>query len=356
MRDRRSFHLAIPLFLGTFIGSLFGVAAQLTSVIEGIEFIFAKSNPAPTLRIVGSHTVLGDGLSLATEWQEAFQELTKWTEKIPVVGEVERTVNMTIEGIGTFDGIKQAAQGKVDLLVASAPIPEEAIQQLNEQGISIRCAAEIGYDVIVFLTHLQNKVDSVSERAMTKILKGDYTHWSDVNPKWEAKPIHVFLRSGSGTTRLILDGFVGSHEFPSHFIECSDNTSCFDQMLATHGATYWVSAAWLYTQPDNYLHPFFIRHEKFELPQNPFHKDFKPDHYHPKMIRPLYMYVLRGGSISPVSSDLAKQFFEYVRGVQGQELLEKSHFYTYFDPPMKVKVTLPEGFGKRVNQLPVICQ
>jgi ABC-type phosphate transport system substrate-binding protein len=352
----KSHHIAIPLFLGTFLGSLFGVAAQLTAVIDAVEVIAAAINPSPQLQIVGSHTVLGHGLPLADEWREDFKELTKWKQSIPMVGKIERQVEVTVKDVGTHKGIEQAMEGKADLLVASAPIPDDKIKQLNRQGISIRCAAEIGYDVIVFITHLQNKVDSVSEPSIKKILKGEYTHWSDVNPNWEAKPIHVFVRPGSGTTRLILKAFIGSDEPRPHFIECPHNSACFNGMLGTHGSTYWVSSTWLYTQPSNYLHPFFIRHEKFELPQNPFLDDFKPDHYHPKMIRPLYMYVLSGGPIDPISSDLAKKFFEYVRGVQGQELLEKSHFYTYFDPPTKVKVELPEGFGPRSNQLPVVCK
>ena len=349
-------HITIYIFLGTFLGSLFGIAAQLTAVMDAIEVIVAAINPSPKLQIAGSHTVLGSGLLLVAGWQAEVKELTKWKQHIPLVGEIERNIEVTIKDIGTHAGIEQAMVGKADLLVASAPISDDNIKQLKRQGISIRCAAEIGYDVIVFLTHLQNKVDSVSERSLKNILKGEYTHWSDVNPNWEEKPIYVFVRPGSGTTSLILKAFIGSDEFRPHFIECPSNSACFNGMLSTHGSTYWVSSTWLYTQPSNYLHPFFIRHKKFELPQNPFLQNFRANHYHPKMIRPLYMYVLSGGPIDPISSDLAKKFFEYVRGVKGQELLENSHFYTYFDPPTEVKVKLPDGFGPRPNQMPVVCK
>jgi ABC-type phosphate transport system substrate-binding protein len=356
MDKTKSHHIAISLFLGTFLGSLFGVAAQLTAIIDAVEVIAAAVNPSPKLHIVGSHTVLGSGIPLAAQWQQDFKELTQWEQSIPIVGKIERQVEVSVKDVGTYNGIKLAMTGQADLLVASAPISDDQIKQLNNQRISIRCAAEIGYDVIVFITHLQNQVDSVSSRSIENILKGEYTHWSDVNPNWEAKPIHVFVRPGSGTSHLILKAFTDSDEHRPHFIECPSNDACFNSMLGTQGSTYWVSSTWLYTQPSNYLHPFFIRHEKFELPQNPFLDDFKPDHYHSKMIRPLYMYVLTGGPIDSISSDLAKTFFEYVRGVQGQDILEKSHFYTYFDPPTEVKVELPEGFGPRPNQRPVVCK
>ncbi|RKZ83533.1 MAG: hypothetical protein DRR19_18980 [Candidatus Parabeggiatoa sp. nov. 1] len=250
--------------------------------------------------------MLGEGLPLSAEWQKEFKALTRWEDSIPMVGTIERSVEITVTDVGSHLGIEQAIEGNVDLLVASEPLPNEKIKQLNNQGISIRCAAEIGYDVIVFVTHLQNKIDSVSEPSIKKILKGEYTHWSDVNPNWEAKPIHFFARTQSGTTSLILKAFTDSDKVRSHFIECASNSDCFNRMLGMHGSTYWVSSSWLYTQPPNYLHPFFIRHEKFERPQNPFKDDFKPDHYHAKMIHPLYMYVLSGGSIDPISSDYAK--------------------------------------------------
>lgn len=349
--------IAISLFLATFLGSLFGIAAQLTAVMDAVKIVATATNPSPKLQVVGSHTVLGHGLPLAAEWQKQFTELTKWSQKIAIVGEMQRQNDLTIKGVGTYNGIKLALKGEADLLVTSAPISNNKIEQLNTQGISIRCAAEIGYDVIVFITHLQNNVKSISKVALKKILNREYTDWSDVNRSWKSKPIHVFARSGSGTTRLILKAFTGSDKPHDEFITCKSNSDCFNRMLATDGSTYWVSASWLYTQPSNYLHPFFIRHEKFELPQNPFSKDFKPDHYHSKMIRPLYMYVLTGGPINPKSSDLAKKFFEYVRGVQGQEILEKSHFYTYFNPPTEVKVELPKGFGsEHSNQMPVVCK
>jgi ABC-type phosphate transport system substrate-binding protein len=210
--------------------------------------------------------------------------------------------------------------------------------------------------VIVFVTHLQNKIRSISVSSMEKMLAGEHSYWSDVNPRWDANKIHVFVRPGSGTTSIILKAFTGSDEFRPHFFNCQSNSVCLNSALSTPGSIYWVSSAWLYTQPLSYLRPFFIRHRRFELPQNPFQDDFEPENYHPKMIRPLYMYVLSGGSIDPVSSDLAQKFFEYVRGVQGQEMLEKYHFYTYFAPPTDVTVVLPEGFGARPNERPVVCK
>jgi hypothetical protein len=68
------------------------------------------------------------------------------------------------------------------------------------------------------------------------------------------------------------------------------------------------------------------------------------------------MYVLSGESINPESSELARQFLAYVRGVRGQEILESHSFYTLFDPPADVEEQLPPGFGSQPGQPPVVCR
>jgi hypothetical protein len=77
--------IASLFFLATFLGSLFGVAVQLTDVLDTVEKVAVAINPSPKLRIVGSHTVLGRGLPLSAEWQKEFKELTRWEEYIPMV-------------------------------------------------------------------------------------------------------------------------------------------------------------------------------------------------------------------------------------------------------------------------------
>lgn len=347
--------LPIFLFVATFLGSLLGLAADFNEATGLVEPFLEFLNPAPELRISGSNTVLGEGIEMASEWQQEFEAQKVWNVNIPLIGTVSRTVNVTVDGVGTTEGCRRAVQGQVDLLVASEPIP--CYDQLVAQGIEVKCMAEIGYDVVTFVTDINNDVKEVEKREMISMLNGSLTNWSEVGAA-ESEPIRVLARKGSGTTDLILRKFTDFTiaDWPSHFRECNSNDACLDLALTMPGSLYWVSAAWLQTQPPRYLKLILIPRERGKAAQDPRQADFDPDKYPAELMRPLYMYVFGGNQFDPESTGLAQEFLHYVRGVRGQEILEKHHFYTHFDPPADTEVELLPGFEPGPDGLPTICQ
>jgi ABC-type phosphate transport system substrate-binding protein len=240
------------------------------------------------------------------------------------------------------------------LLVASEPLTDERITDLQASGIKLTCAAEIGYDVITFVTDVNNTLPEISRRDMASILSGSITNWSQVGGA--DQPIRILAREGSGTTELVLQSFTGMKAYQDHFIPCASNDECLDTALSTPGSLYWVSTTWLRTQPPRYLRPILIRRAANLPPEDPFSENFDPDNYTLELIRPLIMYVLRSDKIPEYSTNLAKEFLLFVRGVRGQEILENHHFYTYFDPPADVAVPLPADFGPGPDGLPIVCK
>lgn len=345
--------LAVLLFIATFFGSLLGVVADLSDASGLALPVIEAVNPSPQLRIAGSNTVLGDGLTLASAWQAMFAEQKTETLDIPILGDLERTAQVTIEGIGSLEGLQRAAQGEVDLLVASEPLTSDQQQQLAQNGLEIDCAAEFGYDVITFVTDVNNPVPQISTRDMASILNGSLTDWAQVGGHDQA--IRVLARRGSGTTDLVLQNFTGDGTFRERFTACENNAACLDTTLSTPGALYWVSTAWLKTQPPRYLRPILTQRGNLPV-QDPLSETFDPSAYTAELVRPLYMYVLQGEGIAPESTALAREFLHMVRGVRGQEILETNHFYTYFDPPSNVPVVYPPGFGSGADGVPVVCR
>lgn len=356
--------LAIFVFIGTLLGSLLGVAADWNEASDLFTPLVKWLNPSPHVRIVGSSTILGEGIDMAAEWQEGYIENTQWEDDIPLLGTIERQVQMTTSPVGSVDGFGLAAEGKVDLLAASEPIPEAEIQKIAAQGHQIHCASVIGYDIITLVTDVNNDLQrAITVRELSSILTGGIKDWSEVGGP--QVPIRILARPGSGTTDIVLNALTGSNEFRSHFIECDSNSRCLDLTLSTPGSLYWVSKAWLQTQPPRYLRPILIQRGA-EAPTNPLsfeagiggqeREDFNPDNYPQELMRPLYMYVLRGDAIQPDSTEHARQFLGYVRSVEGQEILEKHHFYTHFDAPSGVQPVLPAGFGPTSDGPPVVCQ
>lgn len=366
IQDEKTYHhtsaqsngrLALFLFLGSFLGSLIGVAADFNDAKELFVDVVASFDPSPTINIVGSDTILGEKLHMANEWKKDFVELTKWKQHV-FFQEITRQVDVNIKPIGSHSGFEQAKQGKVHILAMSDPMSAHQQQQLKENGVNIHCAAEIGYDIVVFVTDLNNNIPAFSRYALRNILRGFFVDWSQISDRAEkSQKIQILARKGSGTTHFILDNFLNDDRFLSHFLTCESNEICLDTTLSMPGSIYWSSAAWLYTQPLQYVHPLLIQREDNLLPQNPLSDKFDVNNYPTEMMRGLYMYVLNSDQIEPHSLELAKQFFQYVRGIHGQEILEKSKFYTYLKPPKEVELVLPDGFGKQIsNELPVVCK
>lgn len=357
--QRSGQRLPLLLFVATFLGSLLGIVADLSDASGLAGPILQFVNPVPEVRVAGSNTILGEGITMASEWQQEFEKQKQWTVQIPLMGKVERTVDAQVDGIGSVRGFEEAIQGQVNLLAASEPLPEEEYQRLQQAGVEVQCAAEIGYDIITFITDINNQVGEISTRDMGSILSGSITDWSQVGGP--PGPIYILVRPGSGTTELVLKKFTGSGEYRPHFIECNSNSECLDTALSLPGSLYWVSVAWLRTQPPRYLRLILVQRGNLP-PEDPLKEaaedesDFDPDKYTVELIRPLYMYVLSGDQLDDKSTQLAREFLSYVRGVRGQEILESHHFYTYFDPPANVQLDLPPGFERDPNGVPVVCR
>lgn len=349
--DRR---LALLVFLATLAANLVALIGSLADASDLIVPTLGLVEPMPRLHIAGSATILGDELRLATDWQAQFEALTATEAALPLVGDVERTVKVTMAPVGTLAGIEDALSGRVNLLAASEPISSAALQRLATAGIGVTCAATIGYDVIGFVTNVNNRLPrALNAQELAGILAGTITDWSQVGGAPER--IRVFARQGSGTTDLVLRTYVGTSEFPAHLIPCDSQAECLNLTLSTPGSLYWVSTAWLRTQPRGYLHPVLIQ-EGQGSPVDPLSNGFDPSQYPADLVRPLYMYVLSSASMDTRSIDLAEQFLRYVRGVQGQQVLEAHYFHTHFTPPPGAAINLPPGFGLQRDGPPVVCR
>lgn len=349
--DRR---LAFLVFLATLAGNLIALVASLADATGLVVPVLDLTSPMPRLAIAGSTTILGPELRLVSAWSEAFQALHLDARELPFAGEVERKVRIGVEAVGTLRGIDLAAGGQVQLLAASEALNDADLQRLADAGVTIECAAPIGYDVIAFVTDITNRLARPLNRPeLVGILDGSIRNWSEVGGA--RAPIRVFAREGSGTTDLVLRAYLGRPELPAHFLRCGSQSDCLNLTLSTPGSLYWVSSAWLLTQPSDYLRPVWIELDPGPNADTP-GAQFIPSRYPPDLVRPLYMYVLRGEHLDARSTDLGVQYLSFVRGVAGQQILEAHHFYTYFEPPKGVVVRLPPGFGLRPDGPPVVCQ
>ena len=352
--QRQGRHLAILLFVATLLGSLLGAVADLSEAQVLVYPLLRRVYPSPTLDILGSYTLLDEDNGISDAWIAEFREHAANPIGVPVVGEYRQHPNietMPMDEVEAKQIAEDAQQGSV--LISTEPLDDDDLAELAQKGLNIQCAAEIGYDIVTFVGHLNDVNPPLSTQDLKGILTGEITDWEQLGR--DAYPINLIADPDSGTTELVLAGIAGTKELGAKYVRCDSDVECMNLALSTPGSLTWVSASWLKNQPEHYVNTIRIKGEN-SPPLDPMQETFDPDHYPPELIRPLYIYALRSASTPPASADLAARFVTFVRGIRGQEILEKRNFYTYFDPPIKTKVDLPDGFGIRVDDVPLVCR
>lgn len=328
---------ALLIFFGTLFGTLLGAVADLGEATQTIERFQEIFNPPPTLCVVGSDTILGLDLQLSLDWKRGFEERYR--------------VNVDIQAIGSGNGVRRAAEGGCAHVIAMSEAMSPAqYQTLQQAGVQVQCAAPVGYDVIAFVTDINNGIPSLQYRDLSRILSGRVQNWSVLDRRQDV-PVTIWARPGSGTTAHVMTRFVAPYtgdtidNFPpeANYAYCYGNEECLDQTLANPGSIYWVSVAWMLTKPPRYLRvmPILVNDEQ---PINPLQDDFSLEEYPSRLVRPLYLYVVITPNMTVEQAKLARDFLTYTRSVSGQDLLERRGYITYFDNVPNVPIELPLSF------------
>lgn len=328
---------AILIFLGTLLGTLLGAVADLGDAAQTLQNLGTIFNPPLELCVVGSDTVLAQELQLSGQWKTAF--------------EARNRARLVIRDPGSGAGVTQAIAGEcAHVLVMSEAMDGNQYNRLLDAGFSVDCAAEIGYDVISFVTDINNPVGSIRESSMRDILRGQITDWRTITRRISdpAQPIFVLGRSvaASGTTKHVMTMIANQDDFPAtvRYLECDSNEECLNMTLATPGSIYWVSTSWLRTKPARYLSVLSLFQNDDDLAINPLTDNFTLDDYPDTLARPLYMYVLDREGLNPETRTMAETFLRFVRSLDGQQILEQNAFITYFDSAADIPISLPLGF------------
>lgn len=352
-RRRLSLGTAALVFLGSLFGSMLGTIADAGEAIRNLQELQVLTYP--DICVVGSDTILGEELGMAAAWEDAFEENNDVRIKLVATGSGRGVQMAAAQGTDEFNDLadEYAPAGSpdcnsVEVIAMSEPMTEEQQATLAENDVEIACAAEIGYDIVVFITDINNPIREVVSRDMTSVLRGRIDNWNRLSTRY-AQPITILVRAGSGTTEVVLDRMAlwdseGGETFPeANYEVCDSNDDCLNRTLSTRGSLYWVSAAWMSTQPEQYLRVLSVS-DGDTRSANPLEEDVVLSNYLPQLMRPLYMYVVKTDETSDEELQFAQDFLRYIRGVNGQQILEENFFYTHFDAPRSIVVPLPEGF------------
>lgn len=110
-------------------------------------------------------------------------------------------VTITITGGGSGVGIKDVAEGKVNIGNSSRDLKSS-----DPQGLKWNLVA---WDGLIVIVNSKNSVKNLTKDQISKIFAGEITNWKDVGGKTNA-PINVYQRAvPSGTLDFFLEHFMG---------------------------------------------------------------------------------------------------------------------------------------------------
>lgn len=237
----------------------------------------------PLIGLVGCHSaeksIQIDGSSTVFPISEA------------VVEEFQKTVpaKITIGVSGTGGGFKKFCAGNLSIAAASRGISESEKKHCATRKIGYR-ELKIAYDGIVLVVNTQNTwVSDISLEELKTMweprAQNRIKYWSQVNPKWPKKQIHLFAPGvDSGTYDYFTKVIVGKEHASRGDITSSEDDNVLIQGISTDPLALGFIGFGYYAENKNKLKALSV---KGVMPsyENILSKKYAP------LSRPLFLYV-----------------------------------------------------------------
>ena len=277
----------------------------MTRLISLLVLPFILSIPATTLAAANAKDIditwAGCGIT-----KKAFMaELAKAYEK-------KTGIKVNLQGGGATKGIRNAANGSIDIGGACRPIIENDPEERTAYQVPV------AWDALVVIVHPRNPVKTISVRQLQKIYLGQITNWKELGG-WD-KPIELYIRRGkiSGVGRTLRELVFANfqQEFPGakHVMKSSGPLEKGVEENVLGIGTTGISSA---------------KRRKVKIldlnGKDPSYENIKSGSY--VLYRPLYL-VTKGRSSS---DDKVKDFITFALSREGRAVIRKAGSVPYSD-------------------------
>ena len=249
---------------------------------------FASSSQAAKIVLEGSTTVL----PIAQKAAEVFMQQNPGAEVV-------------VRGGGSGVGIASIMDGTCDIADSSRPIKDTELQKAVTNGKDIK-AHVIAMDGIAVIVNSENKLDGLSKKQVQDIFTGRISDWSEVGGT-PGKIVVISRDSSSGTFEafgtLALDG---KKVRPDALMQAS-NQALASTVQRTPGAIAYVGLGFMTGVKALTLDGVVPSKETVLTGKYRFG-------------RPLFMYTNGAGE------GLVKQFIDFVKGTEGQKIVDEEGF------------------------------
>lgn len=236
------------------------------------------------------------------------------------------------------DCIDSLLNKKVSLAVVTRTLTDQEHNLLKTQKRSAR-ETMIAVDAIAILANKDNPVDQLSLFDLTKILKGEYTDWSQVDAGNKTGKISVvFDYQGSSTINYLSDKLLDGGDIQGDIYAQNSNAKVFEAVQKIPGAIGVVGVSWVssdLSKAEMSAEELYNDSQKEDVTVTTFAEDVRVlpiagdtevygvqpyqayiyDGSYP-LVRKIYMIV------TGYTGSLQQAFYNFVTGFTGQKLMQ----------------------------------
>ncbi|MEN6611614.1 MAG: phosphate ABC transporter substrate-binding protein [Methanoregulaceae archaeon] len=214
--------------------------------------------------------------------------------------------NIQVSGGGSGVGIQAITKKTVDIGMSSRDL---TAAELSAQPLTVYKVARDGIAVVV---NPKNTIDNLTIQEIQDIYRGQFNNWNQLGGP--NLPIVIVGRdSASGTREFFYGSVMQSKAFSSQLIEKNSNGAVAQTVSQTPGAIGYLSIGYMDSS---------IKAVKLDLRNGTLIAANTDNVKNGSYPLSRYLYFITNG----VPSDEAKAFIDYVRGSEGQAIVEKDQY------------------------------
>ncbi len=271
----------------------------------------SSASPAPEA------TAGGGGTKLVIEGSDTLLELAqKWAEEYK---KKNSSVDITVTGGGSGQGITSLINGTADIADASREVSEKEKTQAKDKGVTL-VETPVARDGITIVVHPSNPVKSLTLEQVASIYTGKVKNWKDVGG-----PDLVITASGrdtaSGTYKYFQEDVLKKEEYRADMKSTPSNNAIAGNVSNEKGGIGYIGVAQAaeFTK-EGKLKEVAIAFKAGEAPVLPTPETILSGKY--PISRALYNYT-RGEP-----EGVSKEYLSFVTGPEGQKIVEEIGFVT----------------------------
>lgn len=143
-------------------------------------------------------------------------------------------ISISVSGGGSGAGIAGILNGNVDVANSSRELSEEEIKLAEERSLQL-LPIVFARDVIVFITHIENPLQDVSEESLRQMFKGEITKWPN------GETISLYGRqNNSGTYRYLQKKLLGA-DYSRSVKQLNGNAQILEAVKQDKSALAYIS-------------------------------------------------------------------------------------------------------------------